>query len=414
MLYIGKGSGARRLSSKSFLAKKIKVSVKTLKSEILFDGLSNEQAISLEKETIDSFLKDGVNLYNVAEPSKVKEITYNDVSKMFYLSEESPSFLKRKSDNKIAGGITGKGKQYYKVGIKKSYFQVHRIVWSLFNHCDVPPDLVVDHIDGNSLNNHPLNLRLTNHLGNAINSNLSKRNKGVQWVNGRVNSGGAWKATWYENHKQFSKRFSPTVLYPDMPLQEATSRAYEDAVSFRKEKEEKLDLTAIQSLFPASRGVHQEMFEDFVKKTYQFNILSGQANKASLNDIENQLKLIQEEVDETKEALSNGDIVGVLDGLVDTLVVTLGLIQKLENIGVDVNRAMHLVADNNLSKHVDDEEIAKQTLKHYATQGIKVSYRYNALYKKFTILDENNKVRKPIGYLPVDLKDYVPEGLEFK
>lgn len=53
---------------------------------------------------------------------------------------------------------------YYKVrlsnnGLVKDYL-IHKLVWKLFSDCDIPDsDLIIDHIDGNKLNNNINNLR---------------------------------------------------------------------------------------------------------------------------------------------------------------------------------------------------------------------------------------------------------------
>ena len=53
---------------------------------------------------------------------------------------------------------------YYKVrlsnnGLAEDYL-IHKLVWKLFSNCDIPDyNTVIDHIDGNKLNNNINNLR---------------------------------------------------------------------------------------------------------------------------------------------------------------------------------------------------------------------------------------------------------------
>jgi hypothetical protein len=61
---------------------------------------------------------------------------------------------------------------------------IHRLV--ALTHIENPDNKKeVDHIDGNSLNNNPLNLRETNRFQNSYNSKLRKNNtsghKGICW-----------------------------------------------------------------------------------------------------------------------------------------------------------------------------------------------------------------------------------------
>lgn len=64
---------------------------------------------------------------------------------------------------------------YLRYRYKSNRYLVHRIVFLLKNG-DLSTDSLVDHIDGNSLNNHPDNLREVNKNLNMRNSKLSTRN----------------------------------------------------------------------------------------------------------------------------------------------------------------------------------------------------------------------------------------------
>ena len=67
---------------------------------------------------------------------------------------------------------------------------------------------VIDHIDGNKLNNHPSNLRYCSSSDNNKNRGKSKKNilgeKGVTWDE-RCK---AWRASWFQNNTVSSKIFS--------------------------------------------------------------------------------------------------------------------------------------------------------------------------------------------------------------
>jgi hypothetical protein len=86
-----------------------------------------------------------------------------------------------KCGGKVAGTIGAKG--YLTVGIGKSYYLAHRIIWKIMTGAD-PVDQV-DHEDTDRLNNRWLNLRPTENGPNVQNSKLRVDNssgvKGVHW-----------------------------------------------------------------------------------------------------------------------------------------------------------------------------------------------------------------------------------------
>lgn len=116
----------------------------------------------------------------------VKDIPMDYVVEHFAYDESSPTgliWIKRPyKTNRVvgtkAGSIlnlskSGKGKDYWQISIKDKVYKVHRIVWALkYGKPDV--NLVIDHIDGNGLNNKIENLRLVTNSENGINRLLNK------------------------------------------------------------------------------------------------------------------------------------------------------------------------------------------------------------------------------------------------
>jgi NTP pyrophosphatase (non-canonical NTP hydrolase) len=152
--------------------------------------------------------------------------------------------------------------------------------------------------------------------------------------------------------------------------------------------------------------------QDYMEDIYNFNELSGQADKLDKVNIENQIKLIEEEVKELRDAFTENDAVEVVDAVADILFVVIGLQQKLELLGCDMSLAYSIVAANNESKFPDNPQEAELTLDHYKEKGIECKVEFNNKYGRFIIKDENNKVRKPIYFKPCNLTDTVPAGIQ--
>ena len=151
-------------------------------------------------------------------------------------------------------------------------------------------------------------------------------------------------------------------------------------------------------------------FNQFYQSVCEFNNLAG--NKNSLEGFKAQMKCLQEEVTETQEAIEDNDITGILDGAVDVIYVAYGILQKLEQLGVDIQGAMQQVATDNTGKFPVDVKVAQSTVLHYNKQNINVSYSLDPKYNKYVIKDENQKVRKPHNFVPTDLSQYVPSYLQ--
>lgn len=114
-----------------------------------------------------------------------------------------PSGLRSKLTGKPVGSIDKwtKGTKYYKVSNKR----VHRIIWEIL-YGPIPEGMEIDHIDRNSLNNHPDNLRLVTKSVNMRNKPC-QRNNALGEKNIRMNEYGNFRVRVQVNGKKLSKTF---------------------------------------------------------------------------------------------------------------------------------------------------------------------------------------------------------------
>ena len=116
--------------------------------------------------------------------------------------------------------------------------------------------------------------------------------------------------------------------------------------------------------------------------------------------------LIQEELDEMKEAIEKGDVIEIADSLGDLMVVLCGSILEF-GMGDKFNDIFENIHNSNMSKACDSKKEALETLSHYkqkdGTEG-----RYEEVNGKYIVYRSNdNKVLKSVGYSPASLKDII-------
>lgn len=157
---------------------------------------------------------------------KIK-LNYNnpEFNQTFTYSENSASGLWR-DNNVLAGSIRTTKEtpliQAWFVKHKSVAYAVHRIVWYL-HHGYISDELIVDHIDGNPLNNKINNLRLVSQEVNNKNHAKQKNNKtGITGVYYEKSSK-RYRVTWSSNSEKYQKSFSCTKYGDELALELATA-----------------------------------------------------------------------------------------------------------------------------------------------------------------------------------------------
>ena len=134
--------------------------------------------------------------------------------------------------------------------------------------------------------------------------------------------------------------------------------------------------------------------------------IAGQDKEFSYQFRKQQLSYIQSEVQELADALEELDLVEELDACMDILVTVFGYMQKLQQHGARVDKAMVKTADNNLSKFPTTLEEVQQTQEFYKTVKNKETvFGYNSDYKRYVVRDMNGKYLKCKSFVENDLSD---------
>jgi len=120
------------------------------------------------------------------------------------------------------------------------------------------------------------------------------------------------------------------------------------------------------------------------------------------------ISLLQEELNELKEAIENNDLVEVADAFTDLQYVLSGAILEF-GLSDKFNKLFDEVQRSNMSKACKTEQEAIETLLHYkkkdGTEGT-----YKMINGKWVVYrNGDSKVLKSINYSPVNLSDIINE-----
>lgn len=186
--------------------------------KILHYGLSKDEALRIEKELVDNNLSTINTIYNHPSTSRRKrDVDIKLVNDMLYYDETSPTCLRWKEGfenygNKKAHSIAGSQPttgNYSSVDLgNKTVYRTHVIVWAL-HRGSVNKNMVIDHIDGNKLNNRIDNLREVSVSENGKNKTTKSScgYKNISWIP-KYN---AYVVYWSIEGRRFTKTFTVGV-----------------------------------------------------------------------------------------------------------------------------------------------------------------------------------------------------------
>ena len=147
--------------------------------------------------------------------------------------------------------------------------------------------------------------------------------------------------------------------------------------------------------------------EKIIKQVQEFNNTAGVPKHSEIIPFQDltdlKVGLVQEELDEFKKAVKEGDRVEMLDAILDMQVVLLGLADYFELSDV-LEEGFNRVCASNMSKFCKTEEEAQASVERYKIVNVETVYKkigdYYVIYRK-----SDKKILKGVNYQAVDLKD---------
>lgn len=218
IFYVGKGAGDRYKRKNNRSRKWQEIAKNGFTSEIVQSDLSEQVALTLEQELIT---KHSTTVVNISRSIGTRTLDFEELDKVFYYDENSPSGLcwkiSRTNGWRPIVANTSVGSVRYEengspscwtVKHKGGRLSVHRIIWVLLRG-SIPEGMVIDHLDGNPLNNRIDNLKPKTKADNTRNRKSSNRALMVG-VTTRLTPCGArnYTANWTESGILKSKTFA--------------------------------------------------------------------------------------------------------------------------------------------------------------------------------------------------------------
>lgn len=116
--------------------------------------------------------------------------------------------------------------------------------------------------------------------------------------------------------------------------------------------------------------------------------------------------LLQEELDELKDAIKNNDLVEVGDAFGDIMVILAGSILEF-GMGDKFNEIFENIHKSNMSKACVSQQEALATLSHYKQKDGTEGFYKEENGKWLVYRKDDNKVLKSINYSPASLEDII-------
>ena len=155
----------------------------------------------------------------------MSEITQELVRELFDYRDGNIYWKLYRAPNAQIGDLAGtiRPDGYRDITINSKHYLAHRVIF-LYHHGYIPKEL--DHIDGNSLNNHIENLRVVTHPQNCMNQKKTKT------YNGKATSSIYKGVTWFKHNNKWGAHIKINGKLKHLGLfisETGAARAYNEA-----------------------------------------------------------------------------------------------------------------------------------------------------------------------------------------
>lgn len=116
------------------------------------------------------------------------------------------------------------------------------------------------------------------------------------------------------------------------------------------------------------------------------------------------INLLQEELDELKEAIASQDLVGIADALADLQYVLSGAVLEF-GLGSKFKALFDEVQRSNMSKVCQDHNEAQMTIEHYIQRDGTIGFIEESDGKYLVYRQTDKKVLKSVGYSSAQLAE---------
>lgn len=115
---------------------------------------------------------------------------------------------------------------YRRIMFENKQWATHRIIWTMFNG-NIPDNMQIDHINGNSEDNHIENLRLASNADNCKNRKVRPSNTGIRNVS-LCKATGKYKVSLQSNNKKIHIGNFDDLEFAELVANEARAKYHKE------------------------------------------------------------------------------------------------------------------------------------------------------------------------------------------